>query len=64
MKRSDYYTFSINGIIFLIAAGFLGGLAVAQEGWIFLILSVAFLGVGIICVMAVAESAREMHRGR
>lgn len=62
MKYSDYYAFAINGIIFLIIGGFLGGLAVANSAWVLLVISIAFVGIGIICVMAVTESAREMHR--
>ena len=62
MKRSDYYAFAINGIIFLILGGFMGGLALAHGMWIPLILCVAFAIIGVMCVLAVAESAREKHR--
>lgn len=62
MKHSDYYSFAINGTIFLIAGGFLAGLAFANSTWVLLALGVAFIAIGIICVMAVSESAREMHR--
>lgn len=62
MKRNDYFAVAINGIIFLIAGGFLAGLAVAHGMWPLFALALAFIAVGLICVMAVAESARENHR--
>ena len=64
MKHSDYYAFAINGAVFLIFGGFMGGLALAHGMWIPLILCVAFIGIGAMCVLAVAESAREKHRER
>lgn len=62
MKRSDYYAFTINGAVFLIFGGFMGGLALTHSMWLPLVLCVAFIGIGFMCVMAVAESAREKHR--
>ena len=59
MKHSDIFGFTINGIIFLIAGGFLSGIAVTHEAWILLVVCVPFILVGIVCLLAVAESARE-----
>lgn len=59
MKRSDILPFTINGIIFLIVGGFLSGIAIAREAWILLAVGIPFAAIGVICVMAVAESARE-----
>lgn len=64
MKHSDIRAFAINGIIFLIAGGFLSGIAIAREAWVLLVVGVPFIAIGVICVMAVAESAREKHRER
>lgn len=62
MKHSDIRAFAINGILFLIAGGFLSGLAVAHEAWILLVVGVPFAAIGVVCVMAVAESVREIRR--
>lgn len=62
MKHADLRTAAINGIIFLVAGGFITGLSIAFEEGLLLVLGPLFIVVGVICVMAVAESAREASR--
>lgn len=62
MKHSDIRAFAINGILFLIAGGFLSGIAIAREAWILLVVGIPFAAIGVVCVMAVAESVREARR--
>lgn len=62
MKRSDYYAATINGIFFLIAGGITLGLGIASDTWTLYVIGVPFLIVGVICAMAVAESAPKARR--
>ena len=62
MKHSDIRAFAVNGILFLIAGGLLSGIAIAREAWILLVVGVPFAAIGVVCVMAVAESVREARR--